>query len=111
MLGTNAVPAYAETIRMTIDKLVFSPAEIKAKVGDTVEWVNQDMAGDWDVTIPAGATARIDLKKAGSVEYYCRYHPNEGPHCHCAGMIGDEAVHGSLRCQADHWAARDAEIP
>jgi plastocyanin len=34
------------------------------------------VAGDWDVTIPAGATARVDLKKAGSVEFFCRYHPN-----------------------------------
>jgi plastocyanin len=83
MLGMNAVPAHAETIRVTIDKLVFSPAEINAKVGDTIEWVNQDIlahtanvAGDWDVTIPAGATARVDLKKAGSVEFFCRYHPS-----------------------------------
>jgi plastocyanin len=83
MMPGNLVPAHAETIRVTIDKLVFSPAEINAKIGDTIEWVNQDILahtatvrGDWDITIPAAATARVDLKKAGSVEYYCRYHPN-----------------------------------
>ena len=87
MFGMNAVPAHAETIRVTIDKLVFSPVEINAKVGDTIEWINQDVLahtatvrGDWDVTIPAGATARVELKKAGSVEYYCRYHPNMKGH-------------------------------
>jgi plastocyanin len=82
MLG-SAVPAHAETIRVTINKLVFSPAEVNAKVGDTIEWVNRDVlahtatvVGDWDVTIAAGAMARVVLRKAGSVEYYCRYHPN-----------------------------------
>jgi plastocyanin len=87
IFGMNAVPAHAETLRVTIDKLVFSPAEINAKVGDTIEWINQDVLahtatvrGDWDVTIPASATARVDLKKAGSVEYYCRYHRNMNGH-------------------------------
>ena len=32
--GMNSVPAHAKTIQVTIDKLVFSPAEIKAKVGE-----------------------------------------------------------------------------
>ena len=36
----GSVPAHAETIRVSIDKLVFSPANISAKVGDTIEWVN-----------------------------------------------------------------------
>jgi hypothetical protein len=34
--GINSVPAHAETIHVTIDKLVFSPVELKAKAGDTV---------------------------------------------------------------------------
>jgi len=56
--------------RVTVDKLVFSPAKINAKVADTIEWVNQDIpahtatvAGDWDVNIPSGAAARVDLKR------------------------------------------------
>jgi plastocyanin len=56
--GLCAVPAHAATIQVTIDKLVFSPAEINAKVGDTIEWVNKDVLahtatasnGDWNVT-------------------------------------------------------------
>ena len=39
----NAVPANAATIQVTIDKLVFSPVEVKAKVGDTVTWINKDI--------------------------------------------------------------------
>ncbi len=78
-----AVPARADTIRVIIDKLVFAPADVAAKVGDTIEWVNHDglahtatVKGDWDVTIPPKKTVSFVLKKAGKVEYYCRFHPN-----------------------------------
>lgn len=79
----SVVPAHAETIQVTIDKLEFSPADIKAKVGDTIEWVNKDVfahsatvRGDWDVMIQPKKTASFVLKKSGDVEYYCRFHPN-----------------------------------
>lgn len=82
-VAMSIVPAQAETIQVTIDKLVYSPAEVKAKVGDTIEWVNKDVfahtatvKGDWDVMIPAKKNASFVLKKAGDVEYYCRFHPN-----------------------------------
>jgi plastocyanin len=39
----DSVPAYAETIQVTIDKLVFSLAEIKAIAGDTVTWIHKDI--------------------------------------------------------------------
>ena len=80
----NAVPAHAETIQIAMDKLVFSPVEVHASVGDTIEWVNNDILahtataqnGDWDVAIAAKKTVSFVLKKAGTIEYYCRYHPN-----------------------------------
>jgi plastocyanin len=79
----GSIPAQAETIRVNIDKLVFAPANISAKVGDTIEWVNADVLahtatvkGDWDVMIPPKKTVSFVLKKAGDVEYYCRFHPN-----------------------------------
>jgi plastocyanin len=82
-MGMNAVPANAATIQVTIDKLVFSPVEVKAKVGDTITWINKDIVahtatarGDWDGMIEANKSARLVLKKAGIVEYYCRFHPN-----------------------------------
>ncbi|HET9175875.1 MAG TPA: cupredoxin family copper-binding protein [Pseudolabrys sp.] len=79
-----SVPARAETIQVTIDKLVFAPAEVSAKVGDTIEWINKDALvhtatarnGDWDVNIPASQRGQIELKKAGTVDYYCKLHPN-----------------------------------
>lgn len=76
-------PASADTIRVEIGKLVFSPVNVTAKAGDTIEWVNRDafahtatVKGEWDVMIPPGQTATVTLIKAGSLEYFCRFHPN-----------------------------------
>src|SRR5712671_807447 len=78
------VSAGAATVQITMENLVISPAEASAKVGDTVEWINKDIFahtatarnGDWDVTIPPNKTVTSVLQKAGTIEYYCRYHPN-----------------------------------
>jgi plastocyanin len=83
VLGAS-IPAHAATIEITMENLVIAPAEVSAKVGDTIEWVNRDILahtatarnGDWDVTIPPKKTVTLVLKKPGTVEYYCRYHPN-----------------------------------
>jgi plastocyanin len=81
--GIKSVPARADTIQVTIDKLVFSPAEIKAKAANTIAWINKDIVahtatvrGGFDVMIEANKSASLVLKKAGIVEYYRRFHPN-----------------------------------
>jgi plastocyanin len=79
-----AVSAHAATIQISIENLVFAPAEATAKVGDTIEWINKDVFahtatarnGDFDVTIPPKKTVTLVLKKGGAVDYYCRFHPN-----------------------------------
>ena len=79
-----SVPADAATIRITMDNLVISPAEASAKVGDTIEWINKDVfahtataqTGDWDITLPPKQRGNLVLKKAGTVDYFCRFHPN-----------------------------------
>jgi len=84
VLGLIAVPAHAATIQIVMENLVFAPAEVTAKVGDTIEWVNKDVFvhtatarnGDFDVNLPPKKTVTSVLQKAGTVEYYCRYHPN-----------------------------------
>jgi len=83
-LVASAVPARAATIQIVMQDLVFAPTEVSAKVGDTIEWVNKDVFahtatarnGDFDVTLPPKKTVTSVLSKAGTVEYYCRYHPN-----------------------------------
>jgi plastocyanin len=77
------VPVHAETIRVVIDNLEYTPASIDAKMGDVVEWVNKDILahtatvkGSWDVLIPAKKSATLKIQTIGTVEYYCRFHPN-----------------------------------
>ena len=85
MLALGAsVSAQAETIQITMENLEVAPIEAKAKVGDTVEWINKDVFahtatarnGEWDVMLPPKKNGTLVLKKAGTVEYYCRFHPN-----------------------------------
>ena len=84
-------PALAATIEVTIDKLVFSPVSVQAKVGDTIEWTNNDVIahtatvkGGWDVMIPAKSKGKVTLKAAGAVDYFCRFHPNMKGHVNVA---------------------------
>lgn len=84
IFASMVVPAHAATIKITMENLVISPIEVSAKVGDTINWINKDVFahtataknGDFDVTLPPKKSASSVLKKAGTVEYYCRYHPN-----------------------------------
>jgi len=80
----GSVSAHAETIQVVIDKLVFTPTQVSAKVGDTIEWVNKDILAhtatasnkDWDVMIGSTQTAKLVVKNAGAVDYFCKFHPN-----------------------------------
>jgi plastocyanin len=79
-----SVSAHAATIQITMENLVIAPAEATAKVGDTLELINKDILahtatarnGDFDVAMPPKKTVTYVLKKAGAIEYYCRFHPN-----------------------------------
>ena len=79
-----SIPAHAATIQITMENLVISPADASAKVGDTIEWINRDILahtatarnGDWDVILPPKKSGSLILQKAGTVDYYCRFHPN-----------------------------------
>ena len=83
-LGAMSAPARAATIQIVMENMVVSPAEASARVGDTIEWINKDILvhtatarnGDFDIMMPAKKTVTSVLKKAGSIEYYCRFHPN-----------------------------------
>ena len=84
LAGLGSISAHAEMIQVFIDKLVFSPAEVQAKVGDTIEWVNRDVFAHtatatnraWDVAIAPKQRARLTLTKPGVEDYFCKYHPN-----------------------------------
>jgi plastocyanin len=79
-----AVPAHAATITVVIDKLVFTPAEITVKAGDTIEWDNKDILqhtatakdGSFNVLLPPNKKGSVVVDKAGTFEYFCKFHPN-----------------------------------
>jgi plastocyanin len=80
----GSVSAHAATIQITMENLVIAPTEVSAKVGDTLELINKDIFahtatarnGDFDVAMPPKKTVMYVLKKTGTIEYYCRFHPN-----------------------------------
>lgn len=81
--GASGGPAHARTVRILMQNLVIKPAVAVARVGDTVEWINDDMVdhtatagcGGFDVIIPAKETTSVVLTQAGTFEYVSRFHP------------------------------------
>jgi plastocyanin len=80
----RAVPAQAETIKVEIQNLVYIPATVTAKVGDTIVWDNKDVLqhtatatdGSWNVLLPPKKTGSLIVKKTGTFDYFCKFHPN-----------------------------------
>jgi plastocyanin len=74
--------AHAAVIQIKIENLAFTPAQVSAQMGDTIEWTNADFVahtatardGAWDVMLPPNATRSVVLKTAGTID--CRLHPN-----------------------------------
>jgi plastocyanin len=88
-LGAEAVSA--KDVQVVIDKMRFSPIPAGLRAGDTIVWINRDLfrhtatARDksFDVDLPAGKSAKLVLRKAGTIAFFCRFHP---------GMKGQFAV-------------------
>ena len=84
LVAGTSISARAATIQISRENLEISPAEASAKVGDTIEWINKDVLahtatarnGDWDMMLPPKKSGTLVLKKAGTFDYYCRFHPN-----------------------------------
>jgi plastocyanin len=59
----------------------FSPANLNARAGDTVTWVNKGQAphtatgGGFDLAMDPGASVSTVLQKPGTIKYDCTYHP------------------------------------
>ena len=82
--ATAAAQASAATIEVKMTNVAFEPATVSAKVGDTIVWTNNDIVAhtatsrdkSWDLNALPKKTVSFVVKKAGGIEYYCRYHPN-----------------------------------
>ena len=80
-----AAPAWAAEIKVGMIGMTYSPASIKAKVGDTIVFENDDMTGHWVFVPTAGYSfdlgaqkekdiRRYTLKKPGKFEIECVNH-------------------------------------
>ena len=84
LIASACAALAGEVVHVTISDLAFSPAEITARAGDTIEFVNSDFVdhtatakdGEWDVLVAAGTAGRLQLTEAGTFDYFCRFHPN-----------------------------------
>jgi plastocyanin len=84
VLLMGAGSARASILQVNMERVTYSPAQISAHVGDTLEWVNSDIvahtttarSGEWDVMILPNQKKSITLKTAGTFQYYCKFHPN-----------------------------------
>lgn len=78
----SAAPA-PKTYTVTIQNMAFGPLPAGLRVGDTIEWVSNDIfvhsatARDksFDIELKPKQHARTVLKTAGAISFFCRYHP------------------------------------
>ena len=70
--------------RVVIEDFAFRPQRLEVRPGDSVEWVNLDLAphttsagdGAWDSgELPRQASFRTSFGAAGSFAYLCAFHP------------------------------------
>ncbi|MEO3427909.1 cupredoxin family copper-binding protein [Pelagibius sp. CAU 1746] len=70
--------------RVVIERFTFQPQRLEVRPGDSVEWVNRDLAphtasaedGDWDSgELSKEATFRTTFSSAGDFAYFCAFHP------------------------------------
>jgi plastocyanin len=78
-----ASPAFATDYMVVLDKMKFGPLPAELHAGDTIIWQNNDIfrhsatARDksFDVDLPSKTEVRMVVGAAGTVEFFCKFHP------------------------------------
>ena len=81
--GSDAAPAAPRTHVIVVDKMQFGSVPRGIRVGDTIEWANNDLFrhnaiardGSFAVDLPPRSKRRMVVRKAGTVRFYCSFHP------------------------------------
>jgi plastocyanin len=82
----GAAPSAGGAVKVTMKSLAFNPTSVTAKVGQTVEWTNDDgpphnvtyVSGPKFTssgTLNTGAKFSLKLTQAGTIHYFCSIHP------------------------------------
>lgn len=83
LAGAVAAKTEPRTHTIEIAKMRFGPVPGNIKKGDRIVWNNRDIVahtatardGSFDVEVAAGGSATIIAGDAGTIAFYCRYHP------------------------------------
>ncbi len=75
--------AELRTHRIEMQNMRFGPVPANIKAGDTIVWVNRDLVPhtatardhSFDVVVPSRGSATTVVRRAGTIAFYCRYHP------------------------------------
>lgn len=81
--GFAAAAGKPNTYNVDISQMRYGALPDHLKVGDTIVWVNKDTVQhtvtakdhSFDVRIPSGKRTPQVLKKAGTLPFYCIFHP------------------------------------
>ncbi|NND19254.1 MAG: cupredoxin family copper-binding protein [Silicimonas sp.] len=72
-------------VEVRISGFTFQPDRVTIRTGDTVVWINTDLAphtatareGGWETgAIETGEQARVVFETPGDFDYFCAYHPH-----------------------------------
>jgi plastocyanin len=82
-LAVMAPAAFAADYIVVVDKMKFAPVPAELHPDDTITWQNDDIfrhsatARDesFDVNLPAKSSVKMVVGDAGSVEFFCKFHP------------------------------------
>jgi plastocyanin len=85
MLSAGSASAAGGSARYTVNitQMRYGSLPANLKVGDTIVWVNKDTVlhtvtakdHSFDLRLDPGKQATLVLDKAGSIAFYCIYHP------------------------------------
>ena len=79
--ATAAPPPTVHTV--VIAKMRFGPLPKNVRAGDVILWVNKDVVKhtatardrSFNLDLAAGASGKTVIRNAGSIAFYCIYHP------------------------------------
>ncbi len=83
-LVSPALASQEQEHRVVISQFDYSPKQLKARHGDTITWINEDIvphtatANDqsWDTgEIKPGESISLSVDNTFDTDYFCTYHP------------------------------------
>ena len=80
---SGVTASFAADYVIVIDKMKFGPPPAELHPGDTITWQNDDIFrhsatardASFDVDLPSKTSVKMIVGPAGTVEFFCKFHP------------------------------------